>query len=221
MASPRRRAASMAIARFSLRLRWPVKSARRRGRSPASNCASSSSGAAETIRWSAMCSQLTMTAPPRGRRRTEKPTARLRLRPDIDPGVHVGRAAKVPDHGRAFELPNIPNAVAADVQVFIERHGQLFNAVFADVFHGVVGVLLAERQQQIGQNLVDQRALVARHVAHRQSRNRLAHPLERHSCRALLLAWIAQERHRSLLAVKGLKYLVRALGLVPVNILRM
>ena len=50
----RRRAASMAMARFSLRLLCPVKSARRRGRSPASNCASSSSGAAETIRWSAM-----------------------------------------------------------------------------------------------------------------------------------------------------------------------
>ncbi len=44
MASPRWRAASMAMERFSLSLAWPVKSCRRRGRRLASNCASSGLG---------------------------------------------------------------------------------------------------------------------------------------------------------------------------------
>src|SRR2546421_8465316 len=54
MASPRRRAASMPIARFSLSLVCPVKSFSRRGRRLASNWASPSWGDAETTRGSAI-----------------------------------------------------------------------------------------------------------------------------------------------------------------------
>src|ERR1035438_8995148 len=48
MASPRWRAAWMAISRFSLSLLCPVNSASRRGRSPASNCRSSAWRSPET-----------------------------------------------------------------------------------------------------------------------------------------------------------------------------
>src|SRR5580692_5049543 len=48
MASPRSLAASMAMDRFSFNFFWPAKSARLRGRSPASNCASSGWRAPET-----------------------------------------------------------------------------------------------------------------------------------------------------------------------------
>src|SRR5450432_2285324 len=47
MASPRMRAAAMAMDRFSFSLLCPVKSARRRGRRPASNCKSSAWGLPE------------------------------------------------------------------------------------------------------------------------------------------------------------------------------
>ena len=65
MASPRMRAASMAMARFSLSLLCPVKSARRRGRSPASNCRSSAWRSPETSFRSGMCYQLTVPVPAR------------------------------------------------------------------------------------------------------------------------------------------------------------
>src|SRR5580658_4428960 len=58
MASPRLRAASMAIERFSLSLLCPVKSASRRGRSPASNCKSSAWRSPEISFRSGMCYQL-------------------------------------------------------------------------------------------------------------------------------------------------------------------
>ena len=86
------RAASMAMARFSFSLVWPVKSARRRGRSPASNCASSASDAAETIRLSAMYVQLTATVRASAGKaaRTRPPTpAALALRTAVSAG---GRA---------------------------------------------------------------------------------------------------------------------------------
>src|SRR5580700_11953377 len=56
MASPRRLAASMAMERFSLRLDWPVKSAKRVGRRAASNWRSPSSGAGDAIPVSRMLS---------------------------------------------------------------------------------------------------------------------------------------------------------------------
>ena len=54
MASPRCRAASIPMARFSFNLVWPVKSLSRRGRKPASNWASPSWAEAEMMRGSAM-----------------------------------------------------------------------------------------------------------------------------------------------------------------------
>src|SRR6516165_4308684 len=59
MASPRKRAAWMAMSRFSLSLLCPVKSASRRGRRLASNCASSAWRAPEISCRSGMTYQLT------------------------------------------------------------------------------------------------------------------------------------------------------------------
>src|SRR5207244_2354771 len=39
----------------------------------------------------------------------------------VDPDVHVGRAAKVPRDGRAFEAPIVPHAVLPDVLILVER----------------------------------------------------------------------------------------------------
>src|SRR4051794_40974382 len=39
---------------------------------------------------------------------------------DIHPDVHMRLAAKVPDHRRPFNLPNVPDAVVTDVLVFVK-----------------------------------------------------------------------------------------------------
>src|SRR5438105_15869104 len=48
----------------------------------------------------------------------------LALRPrrggDIDVGVHVRGAPEVPDEGWAFQAPDVPNLVGADVVVLVE-----------------------------------------------------------------------------------------------------
>ena len=43
----------------------------------------------------------------------------------MHPHVDMRIAAEVPDHVGTFELPNVPNAVVADVLVFVEGHVQL------------------------------------------------------------------------------------------------
>ncbi len=54
---------------------------------------------------------------------------------DVHPRVDVRRAAEVPAHGWAFDLPDVPDAVVADVHVLVERHVQLFEAGGMDNLH--------------------------------------------------------------------------------------
>src|SRR5438552_5486430 len=42
------------------------------------------------------------------------PVPLLRFLANVHPGVHVWRAAEIPEHGRAFNLPHVPHAVVAD-----------------------------------------------------------------------------------------------------------
>src|SRR5579862_5117749 len=80
---------------------------------------------------------------------------------NVHPGVNVWSAAEIPDHVRALQLPDVPDAVIADVQVFVKRHSEVADsAALADVAHGLVGVLFSERQQQVRQHLVHQVSLI-------------------------------------------------------------
>src|SRR5262245_52119674 len=84
----------------------------------------------------------------RGRARTPVRGCR-RSRPDVDPRVYVRVAPEVPDHRRTLELPHVPDAVLADVQVLAERHPERLDAaVRLDEAHRLVAILLPERQQQ-------------------------------------------------------------------------
>ena len=57
----------------------------------------------------------------------------------MHPSVDVGFAAEIPDHGGTFNLPDIPDAVLADILIFVERHVQGIEAAFADQLHGLCG----------------------------------------------------------------------------------
>jgi len=48
----------------------------------------------------------------------------------VDPHVDVRGAAEVPDEGRAFQPPNVPDAVVAQVLVLVERQRAAFQSAF-------------------------------------------------------------------------------------------
>jgi hypothetical protein len=53
----------------------------------------------------------------------------LSLLANVHPGMHVWRAAEIPEHGRAFNLPHVPHSVVADVVVLVEGQVQIVEAV--------------------------------------------------------------------------------------------
>src|SRR5215213_10132406 len=80
---------------------------------------------------------------------------------DIDPGMDVGRAAEVPEHGGAFDLLDVPYPVVPDVFVLVESHVEVIEPAGFDQLHGFVGVCLAERRQEIGHHLAHVVLLIA------------------------------------------------------------
>src|SRR5213082_2428982 len=92
-----------------------------------------------------------------------------RLLSHVHPGVHMRRAAEKPKHRRAFDLPDVPHAVVADVFVFVEGHVQVIEAVFFDQLQRFVGVGLAEWGEHVCHDFAHEMLLVARECGDRNS----------------------------------------------------
>src|SRR3954452_24972659 len=131
---------------------------------------------------------------------------RLPRLPDVDPRMHVRGAAEVPEHVGAFDLPYVPDAVAADVQALsvVERHVQVVEAAGLDQLHRLVRVRLAERGEQVGQHPADEVPLVVRHLAEAQTGQTLLLAAQRDRLRGLLLARLAEQGDLALLSVERL-----------------
>src|SRR6266849_2552421 len=99
------------------------------------------------------------------------PTRLLRLTGDVDISVHVRGAAEVPDEGRPFQSPDVPNLVRADVLVLVEGDVHLVEAAARlEAAHGFLHVLGAVRRQQLVHDVLDQFLLVARKLGNGDAR---------------------------------------------------
>src|SRR5690606_31641297 len=68
---------------------------------------------------------------------------------DVHVRVHVRSTAEVPDEARAFDAPDIPHLVVADVAILIERQVQLIHAAgFFENGEDLIHVFLAIRGEQ-------------------------------------------------------------------------
>src|SRR5579863_176424 len=85
--------------------------------------------------------------------------------PDIDVGVDVGGAAEMPDEGRAFEAPDVPDLVFANVGGFVEGQVQLVQAAaFLEDLDRLFNVFGAVRREDDFHHLFDEALLVCREL---------------------------------------------------------
>src|SRR5438477_12160741 len=71
-----------------------------------------------------------------------RPTRLLCLTGNVDIGVYVRGAAEVPDEGRPFQPPDVPNLVRADVLVLVEGDVHLVEAAARlEAAHGFLHIL--------------------------------------------------------------------------------
>ncbi len=66
----------------------------------------------------------------------QRPASSLRLH--IHPDVNVRGAAEIPNHVWTFQLPDIPDAIVADVLILVECHVQVLDARGFDILDGFV-----------------------------------------------------------------------------------
>ena len=64
--------------------------------------------------------------------------------------MDVRIAAEIPNHVGALDLPDVPNLVVANVLGLVEREMQMIEPGGLNGLLGFLGVLLAERQEEIG-----------------------------------------------------------------------
>lgn len=136
----------------------------------------------------------------------------------MGPAVDVGVAAEEPDHVGAFDLPDVPDAVFADVLVFEEGHVEIVVAAGFDVLQGLFALGLAEGFQQIGDDFFDEVFLVGAEFGEGDAFEALGFAGELDGVVAVFIAGFAEEGELALFAVEGLEDFVGAFGLVPVGV---
>src|SRR5205814_1906133 len=83
-----------------------------------------------------------------------------------------GRTAEMPDEGRTFQSPHIPNSVIPDITRLIEGETALVEtALRSEALHNLVLIGLAIRFNERFQNLLSMDLLVLREFADRNPRN--------------------------------------------------
>ena len=132
--------------------------------------------------------------------------------------MDVRVAAEIPNHGRAFELPDVPNAIVADIQVLTKGHVQIIETISLDELHRFIGVLFAEGSEQICHYQVDMFLLVSTQFPDRDARQTGLLPGQADGLSPALSARVAQKRHVALFAIEHFKDFVGALSLIPINI---
>src|SRR5438045_2485985 len=125
--------------------------------------------------------------------------------------MHVWVAAEIPDHGRAFDLPNVPNPILADILVFIESHVKMIEAVSFDQLHGLIGIAFPERGEQVSHDFANEVLLVAGQFGERNSRKPCLLSGEFDSLGSVLLATIDEKGEITLAAIESLPDIVGAL----------
>ena len=75
--------------------------------------------------------------------------------------MDVRRAPEIPEHVRPFDLPDVPDTIAADVIIFRKGHVQVIHATGGDQFHGLTGIGFPVRGQQIHQHFFHEIFLVS------------------------------------------------------------
>ena len=125
---------------------------------------------------------------------------------------------EIPDHVWSLNLPDIPDAVFADVLVFEEGHVEIVVAAGFDVLQGLFAFGFAEGFEEVGDDFFDEVFLVGAHFGETKAFEPRGLAGELHGFVSVFLARALDERPRALLAVKRLEDLVRALCLKPVGV---
>ena len=132
--------------------------------------------------------------------------------------MDVRRAAIVPDERRAFDPPAIPDLVAADVAVAVERQAAgVQAALLCQECLGLLAIALAIRVEQLFEDLGDQILLIARHAGDRNARKLSAGALEGN---ARLARQLVHQRGGALFLVEHFVHAVGGQRLVPEDVAR-
>jgi hypothetical protein len=136
----------------------------------------------------------------------------------VQPCVDVGCAAEVGNHRRAFDLPDIPGAVFADVAALVEGHVQVVDAGVFDQLHRFGCVGLTVRGQNVFERFQHGVFLIGAEIGEADAVEAFLFASELHGVQAFLCAAGQAECLFLLLAIKHGKHFVGAFCLIPVGI---
>ena len=136
----------------------------------------------------------------------------------VEPGVHVGRSPEIPRKRWAFELPDIPDAVVAEIVLLEERQTQFVDpAVAREALANFLGIVRAKRPEHHFQELTHHRLLLAVEVGDRESGRRKFVAFQRRGLRFVGLGF-RDQRPGLFLVVQCAKDLVGLIALIPPDV---
>lgn len=142
------------------------------------------------------------------------------LASNVRPGVDMGSAAEIPDHGGAFELPDVPDAVVSDIAPAVEGHVKVLETVFVDVFHGFLPFRFAEGSEEIIEDTFDEVLLIGGHFGDGNAIEAFLLAGQFNGLVSPLGASPLEEGVFALFAVEGFEDFVCPEGLIPVGVVR-
>lgn len=136
----------------------------------------------------------------------------------MGPAVDVGLATEEPDHVRPLDLPDIPDAVFADVLVLIIGEVEVLEAAGLDVFEGFGGVFGAEGGEEVFEDAADEAFLIGAEFGHGDAIEAARFAGELDGVVAFLIAAGVAEGEGALLFIECLEDFIGPLCLKPIGV---
>ena len=137
---------------------------------------------------------------------------------DVNVSVNVGFSPEKDQRGRPFNLPDVPNTVFAEVVVPIESDVEVIELRRSEELERFVGVFLAKRRQNVGENFANVPLLVARKIGDGNAGEFLGLAGQSNGFSSFFPSGSAKQGEPSLFAVEHLENFVGAFCLIPVSV---